>query len=153
MPTEQEEKTPGQNDFGYMEELSKAYAEAFAGRLAGKNRSLSEEKRAAIAKMQAEISRDAGRIAVASREEEKKELARILKESAEEVLRVIGCDEEPNFVRDPVPMPSIAALLSRATLLANRCLNLLLRHREAEARPVFLILSELSALYAFAAIS
>ena len=150
---EKEEKNSQDNPFGYMEELSKAYKQAFAERIAGKKRLLSEEKRSAIAEMQGEISRAAGRIAVLSSENRKKELARMVKESAEETLRALDFDREPIFAADALPGPSAGVLLSRATLLANRCLNLLVRHTETEPRTIFLILSELSALYAFAAIN
>ena len=149
---DRKDKISEENGFGYMEELSAAYAKAFRKRLAGKTRVLSEEKRAAIAEMQSEISRAAGRIAILSADEEKRELARMIKESAEETLRLLESDEIA-FTADPTRMPSLSALLSRATLLANRCLNLLVRHAEADERIALQILSELSALYAIAAIN
>ena len=77
----------------------------------------------------------------------------MLKESAEETLGAIGFTEEPDFSPDPTRGMTVPALLSRATLLANRCLNLLIRHGEGETRLFYLIISELSVLYAFAAIN
>ena len=134
-----------------MEELSEAYQAAFAKRLAIGQSSLSEEKRTAIIRMQLELSRTAGKLALAFRSEEKKELARMIKESAEETLRALHYDEEEVFSADPItPLPP-AVLLARAVMHANRSLNLLLRHKEADQRIFDLILSELSAIYAIAA--
>lgn len=139
--------------FSYMEELSKAYKEAFAKRLAGRAPCLNEEKRELLIKMQLEISRAAGKLALALSSEEKKELARMIKESAEETLRALAYDEEETFFADPInPLPP-SLLLSRAVLLANRSLNLLVRHTRFDETPIFLVLSELSALYALAAIN
>ncbi|MBQ7712353.1 MAG: hypothetical protein IJT69_00905 [Clostridia bacterium] len=146
-----EEKKPAENEGGYMEELSKAYAEAFRKRLAGNTRILPEEKRVAIAEMQRELSRTAGKLALLSPTNEKKELARMLKESAEETLSLLETEE--SFVADPAKAASLSALLTRATMLGNRCLNLLVRHTRSDERLVHLILSELSVLYAFAAIN
>lgn len=147
-----ERETPETGENGYMEELSKAYAEAFRKRLAGKSRSLSEEKRTAIGEMQSELSRAAGRIALGMADSEKKELARMLKESAEEMLSLLETDEIA-FVADPERTPPLSATLVHATMLANRSLNLLIRHTQADERLMFLVLSELSALYALAAIN
>ena len=137
----------------YMEELSAAYREAFAKRLAKKPNELSEEKRGAIVKMQLELSRTAGKLALAFRIEEKKELARMIKESAEETLRALAYDEEETFAADPVTPEPPALLLTRAVMLGNRCLNLLVRHNECNERLFYLVSSELSALYALAAIN
>ena len=152
MPNDRQENGCDKNEFGYMEELSRAYAEAFQKRIAGKNRALPEEKRDAVARLQGEISRTAGRITMLSSDERKKELARMVKESAEEVLRALDV-QEVAFHADPLQTPPFSALLSQATLHANRCLNLLVRHTEADERVTFLILSELSALYGIAAIN
>ena len=136
----------------YMEELSVAYQRAFAERLAKSRCPLSEEKRAAILEMQLELSRAAGKLALAFGEESKKELARMIKESAEETLRALSYDEEEAFAADPLAPPSPSALLCRAVLLGNRCLNLLVRHAACDMKLFCLISSELSALYALAAI-
>ena len=151
---EKEEQTFTEDkDLGYMEELSKAYREAFAKRLSCHGKELSEEKRNAILRMQTELSRIAGKLAIAFHAEEKKELARMIKESAEETLRVLCYDEEETFSADPItPLPP-AVLLSRAVMLTNRCLNLILRHTTCDERLFQLILSEISALYAIAAIN
>jgi len=152
MAMDREEKTTEESGFDYMEGLSKAYEAAFQKRLRGRERTLSDEKSAAIGTMQGEISRTAGRIAVLSADDAKKELARMIKESAEEILRLLD-KQEVDFSADPTDSPPISALLSRATLLANRCLNLLVRHGEADERLFYLTMSELSALYAIAAIN
>jgi len=152
MAIDRDEKTSKESGFEYMEGLSRAYEEAFRKRLEGKTHALEGEKRAALCRMQGEISRTAGRIAILSSENEKKELARMVKESAEEILRLLD-SEEIAFSADPTQTPPISALLSRTTLLANRCLNLIVRHRETDERLFFLITSELSALYAIAAIN
>lgn len=152
MATDRESEKPEESGFEYMEGLSKAYAEAFRKRLAGKSLALPEEKRAVITEMQREISRAAGRVAILSAEDAKKELARMIKESAEEILGLTE-SEEITFSADPPNAPPLAALLARATLLANRCLNLVVRHAEATPRIFSLIVSELSALYAIAAIN
>ena len=151
---ETERNTPAETkDLGYMEELSKAYREAFAKRLSARRKELSEEARGAIMRMQADLSRIAGKLALSFRAEEKKELARMIKESAEETLRALVYDEEERFAADPAdPLPP-AVLFSRAVILANRCLNLILRHKECDERLFQLILSEISALYAIAAIN
>ena len=150
--TENEEQNEQKNDFEYMEALSKAYEEAFAKRLKKAVR-LPEEKRNLIAKMQAEID---GLLALLSRtmhSDVRKELASMVRESATEVLRRLSEEEKPAAAAGSLPNLPLTALLPRATLLANRSLNLLVRHGEATDRTAFLILSELSALYALAAIS
>ena len=153
MANEDPKKTNEEEDFGYMVELSKAYQEAFSKRIAGKKNPLSEEKRALLATMQGELSRTGGKVALALREEEKKELARMLKESAEEFLRALAWEEEPDFTPDPYVLKPLPFLLARATLLANRSLNLLIRHGECDDKLFRLVTSELSALYAIAALN
>ena len=153
MQSNKEDNPNRDGSLAYMEELSKAYEEAFAKRLTVKRNRLPEEKRNAIGEMQAEISRIAGKIALLSTVDEKKELARMVKESAEETLRAIEYEAEPAFTADPTTPTPPALLLARATLLSNRCLNLTVRHTDFDAKVAFLLLSELSALYAFAAIN
>ena len=152
MSEKEKEEARATAPLDYMEELSEAYKAAFARRLAKGQSSLSEEKRRAIVRMQLELSRAAGKLALAFRSEEKKELARMIKESAEEALRAVNYDEEEVFSADPItPLPP-AVLLTRAVMCANRSLNLLLRHRETDQKIFDLILSEISAIYAIAAI-
>ena len=153
MEKDDPKRTKEEEGFGYMEELSKAYREAFSKRLASKKDILSEEKRALLTSMQGEISLAGGKIALAVREEEKKELARMLKESAEECLGVLAGEEEPRFLPDPYAAKPLSFLLARATLLANRALNLLVRHGTCDDKLFRLITSELSALYAIAALN
>ena len=151
----QEEERPisDENPFEYMEALSKAYGEALSKRLHRGECDLSEEKRAALIKMQLDLSRSGGRLAVIFAQEEKKELSRMIKESAEESLRYLRYDEEEVFETDPFASLSPAAILSHAVLLANRSLNLLIRHTLSDEKPVRLVLSELSAIYALAALN
>ena len=141
------------NNFEYMEELSKAYREAFAKRLIQRQTTLPEEKRDAICKMQTELTHIVEVLSRTMHSEIRKELAAMARESAEEFLRLLSDGKEQ--VRTPGSMPNLplTAVLPRATLLANRSLNLLVRHSEPPDRMIFLILSELSALYALAAIS
>ena len=149
--SDRSDETPAESGNDYMEELSKAYREAFRKRLASTAHSLPEEKRAALGEMQSELSRTAGKIALLSPSGEKKELACMLKESAEEILSLL--ETEISFTADPEETPPLSAMLTRATMLANRCLNLTVRHTRSNERIVHLLLSELSALYAFAAIN
>lgn len=144
---------PEKDEFEYMEQLSKAYREAFAKRLIKKQSAFPEEKRAALSKMQAEEHRLAGMIAGGLSTEESRELAEMIKESASECLALLSFDENTVLPIPDLSTPHPARLLSRAVILANRCLNLLTRHTEGEPRLIFLILSELSALYALAAIN
>ena len=141
-----EDPSAKESDFGYMEELSKAYEAALAKRLT--RPSLPEEKRAAVASMQREISEAAERVYPSAQSEEKKELLTMLKESAHECLTLLEAENLPSV---PSRVPD-AFLLSRAVILANRTLNLLVRHTKETSPLVFIILSELSALYALAAI-
>ncbi len=150
---EEEKHTAGTAPFDYMEALSKAYGEAFSKRLRKTDADLSEEKRAALVKMQLDLSRSGGRLAVIFAQEEKKELSRMIKESAEESLRYLRYDEEEVFETDPFASLPPAAILSHAVLLANRSLNLLIRHTLSDEKPVRLVLSELSAIYALAALN
>ena len=136
-----------QNDFGYMEELSKAYEATFAKRLA-RPYGLEEEKRELIAAMQSEIKCAAERAYASARSEESKELLLMLRESAEECLHVLSLEE---MSKSKTNVPD-GALLSHALILANRSYNLLLRHTRECSPLTMLILSELSALYALAAI-
>ena len=151
----QEEKNNEEKEesFPYMEKLSQAYAEAFAKRLRHSEEPLPQEKRELIVKMQCEISRTAGKLAVATAREERKELSRMIKESAEETLRVLRYDEEEPFGSDSLAALPPSLLLARAVLLANRCLNLLIRHTGTDTKLLPLVLSELSAIYALAAIN
>ena len=135
------------NDFGYMEELSKAYESALAKRLT-RPYGLNEEKREIIAAMQSEIKYAAERTYPASGSEERKELLLMLRESAEECLHALSAEEK---VPSKQSVPD-AALLSHALMLANRSYNLLLRHTKECSPLSMLVLSELSALYALAAI-
>lgn len=149
---ENEEQNKQKEDFSYMEALSKAYEEAFAKRLKRSLR-LSEEKRDLVVEMQREID---GLLALLSRtmhSDVRKELASMIRESSSEILHLISEDgTDAATASAPSNLP-LTALLPRATLLANRSLNLLIRHGENTDRIVLLILSELSALYALAAIS
>ena len=70
----------------------------------------------------------------------------MIAESAEECLRLIGKKGESE---ETSPAPT----LPRAVLLANRSFNLLIRHTREQSPLTSLILSELSALYALAAIN
>ena len=152
MTEKDREKEQGRDPFGYMEELSEAYREAFAKRLA-KSKPLADEKRDFVIKAQLDLSRTAGKLAVAFTRQEKKELARMMKESAEEILRVLAYDEEEIFAVGPLVDPPVELLLSRAVLLANRSLNACVRHAECDLKLFSLITSELSAIYALAALS
>ena len=153
MPERKDAAPQGETTQDYMEELSAAYREAFAKRLAKRGHDLPDEKRNLIFKMQTELSRAAGKLAVSFRAEEKKELARMIKESAEETLRALRYDEEESFSADPATPEPPAVILTRAVMLANRCLNLLVRHNDCSERLFYLVSSELSALYALAAIN
>ena len=150
MGKDQEART--EDTFGYMEELSKAYKEAFAKRLAKNQASLPEEKRDAIAKMQGEIAACAAEIGAAA-PPVKKEFAAMIKESAEEVLHLLSESETPLPTQEEAASRPLSYLLTQCVILANRSLNLLTRHTENADRIVFVILSELSALYALAAIN
>ena len=103
--------------------------------------------------MQLEVSRLAGKLALAYSDESKKELARMVKESAEETLRALSYDDEETFAADPNEQPTPSALCCRAVLLCNRCLNLTVRHTACDWKLFCLLSSELSALYALAAIN
>ena len=150
---EKEEQSKTESTFGYMEELSKAYREAFAKRLAQRKPVLPEEKRDAIARMQADLSVVADFARRKTNTNEQKELLSMVGESAQEVLRLL-CIEQTQFSpsKDVSSFP-VSALLMRGVMLGNRSLNLLVRHGEADGQLAFLILSELSALYALAAIN
>ena len=149
---ENEEQNKQKEDFSYMEALSKAYEEAFAKRLKRSLR-LSEEKRDLVVEMQREIDGLLGLLSRTMHSDVRKELASMIRESASEILHLISEDgTDAATANAPSNLP-LTALLPRATLLANRSLNLLIRHGENTDRIVLLILSELSALYALAAIS
>lgn len=149
----EEKENERKDPFSYMEKLSQAYEEAFSKRLKKVSPPFSPEKRELLVKMQCEISRIAGKLAVATGQEEKKELARMIKESAEESLRALRYDEEEPFGTDDLAMLPPALLSARAVLLANRSLNLVVRHTTCDAKLFPLLCSELSALYALAAIN
>ena len=142
------EKHP-ESDFGYMDELSRAYEAAFAKRL--KKNELSNEKRELLFKMQTELISVAEEVREKEGSEERKELALMLFESARECARLYG--EESAGINEKKEGVPRAVLLARAVLLCNRSLNLLLRHEDGKEKGVLLILSELSALYALAAIN
>lgn len=147
----EKENKESTNPFAYMEELSKAYREAFLKRLAKAQNPLSEEKCAALCSFQQEIAGLAEAAASTFDDLQKKELAAMAKESAEECLRLLGKKEEKRTTEQKAG--TVSNLLSRAVLLANRSLNLVVRHAEFDDKTAFLILSELSALYAIAAIN
>lgn len=145
-PFEKEEPA----DFGYMNELLKAYNESLRKKKA--QNELSDEKKAYIASAERRVKEIASSIAARAPLAEIKELAFMAKESAEGCLNVIG-EEDPSEEkpRDYANFP-LPALLSRAVLLANRALNALVRNGRGNDRAISLILSQLSALYAIAAI-
>ena len=143
---EKEKTSETSSDFGYMEQLSKAYEAAFSERR--KASDLPEEKRELLLKMQHEIALTAKSAALSFGDPAKKELALMVKESAEEILAALSSDELPSSQSGAMP----ESALSRAVLLANRSLNLLLRHNRCIRSETMLVLSELSALYALAAI-
>lgn len=136
----------------YMEELSRAYREAFRKRLEKGDVTLSPEKREGIARMQWEIARIAERLRRFLDGEEKKELCQTIGESAEEILTYLRYREEDALPTTRLPAERANEMLIRCVLLANRSLTLLLRHTRADERLVFLVLSETSALYALASI-
>ena len=142
-----------EDNFEYMEELSKAYREAFAKRIAEHKPELSEEKRNALTAMQWELARGAALLRRAFPTSEKQELAAMLKESAEECLRLLGYTESEVFSAADLTSLPLAAILTRAVMLANRSLNFAVRHAGASSQLQILILSELSVLYALAAIN
>ena len=148
---ENEEQNKQKDNFEYMEALSKAYEEAFAKRLKKPSR-LPEEKRDLIVKMQWEIDGLLALLCRAMHSDARKELGSMIRESATEVLRLLSAENAEDNARTLPNLP-LTALLPRATLLANRSLNLLIRHGDTAEQMTFLILSELSALYALAAIS
>lgn len=132
------------SDLGYMEELSRAYAAALKRRLERSTLpSLPEEKVALLLSLQREIWSAAASLLPYCKSEERRELTLLLRESAEECITLCA-GETPKEVGNTT--------LSRAVLAANRALNLLIRHRDGQDRLLYLILSELSALYALAAI-
>lgn len=145
--SEEDKKKEVVDDFGYMEELSRAYRDALTKRIAPRP-VLPEEKKEAISAMQREIKETAERAFRSETREERRELALMIKESAEEALELLGESGVP--ISEKVPA---ARALARAVMLANRSLNLLVRHAKEQSPLLSLILSELSALYALAAIN
>lgn len=139
--TESEEPT---SDFSYMAKLSEAYKRAFAER---KPFALDEEKRLYIAKMQRETAEIARTLAGYFEREEKKELALMLQKSASDAVLLLG---ECEACAEDTARPA-ASLLTRAVLLANRSLNAL-SEAKAAGKLYHCVLSEISALYALAAI-
>lgn len=149
---EKDAETKTEDTFGYMEQLSKAYKEAFAKRIARKDAIVPEEKRDAIINMQEEIAACAAEIGAAV-PPVKKEFVAMIKESAEEVLHLLSKGEKTLLTQEKAASRPLSYLLTQCVILANRSLNLLTRHTENADRIVFVILSELSALYALAAIN
>ena len=143
---DEEKENASEDNFGYMEQLARAYREALTKRLTGRP-SLSDEKKGLLAAMQREIKGIAWRVYQAEKREERRELSLMVTESAEECLRLL--EEEGGEGAEVRPAP----LLARAVLLANRCLNLLIRHARETSLLTTLVMSELSALYALAAIN
>ncbi|MCR4726568.1 MAG: hypothetical protein K5753_05055 [Clostridia bacterium] len=142
-----EEKT----DFGYMNEMLKAYRESLATRKA--ERELSEEKKAYVGSAECRVKELCAAIAGRARIPEIKELALMAKESAERCLKEIGEAERAETGErafGDYPLPS---LLSRCVLLLNRALNALVRNGSGNEKAITLLFSQLSALYAIATIS
>ena len=142
---EKDRESERADDFGYMEELSRAYREALTRRITSRESSISEEKRDLLGTIQREILYIAESTAREERGEARRELALMIRESAEECLRALSIEAKG----ESATLPS----LSRAVLLANRALNLLIRHAREESKLTTFVLSELSALYALAAIN
>ena len=142
-----DEEKEAYSDFGYMEELSRAYREALAKRIVRASE-LPDEKKEAIAAMQREIKEIGERVLHGEVREERRELSLMIKESAEEMLNVLGKSEGT-----PAETVPAERALARAVMLANRSLNLLVRHAKEQSQLLNLIFSELSALYALAAIN
>ena len=135
-----------EDNFGYMEELARAYRETLTKRLTGQP-ALEGEKRDALAAMQRELREIAKRAYKAEKREERRELSLMIAESAEECLRLLGTPNETPVGDSPAPT------LPRAVVIANRSLNILIRHTREGSLLTNLVLSELSALYALAAIN
>ena len=140
-----------EENFDYMEKLSEAYASAFAKRIAETAPPIPEEKRDLLVKMQREIAQISEAILPACKGEERKELTLMIRESAEEILTLFGAEREA--AKRPYASLPPALLLPRGVLLANRSLNAIIRHSKTDQRLLPLLLSELSAFYALAAIS
>ena len=141
-----EEKT----DFGYMNDLLKAYEETLAKKKA--KRELSEEKKNYVASAEKRVKEICAAVAERAPLAEVKELSLMAKESAEQCLRAIGeTEDEESRTRDYANYP-LPSLLARCVLLANRALNTLVRNGRGCEKEITLILSQLSALYAIAAI-
>ncbi|HCU56184.1 MAG TPA: hypothetical protein DIC18_02480 [Clostridiales bacterium] len=149
--TDNQRGESAENSFAYMEELSKAYTAAFAKRIKNSACPLSEEKKQLLLELQSEIARIATKVTASCRTEEQKELSSMIKESAEEAIGYIW-EKQPERPEEETPFLPAALLLSRAVILANRSLNLLIRHTMYDEKLFALFLSELSALYALAAI-
>jgi len=148
----EEKEDRAEAPFAYMEELSRAYQEAFLKRLEKKECELSPEKREYLLHLQWELSRAASRLSRLFVREEKKELSHMVIESADEILTKLQFREESPLPLNRFPSQRVEEILIRSVLLANRSLNLLLRHGQSEDRFIFLVLSEISALYAIASI-
>lgn len=139
------------SDFGYMNEMLKAYRESLAAKRAEKE--LSEEKKTFVASAERRVKQLCAAIAGRAALSEIKELAFMAKESADRFLKEIGeTEDRESSAREfgDYPLPS---LLSRCVLLANRALNAFVRHGKGNEKAITLLLSQLSALYAIAAIS
>jgi len=142
---ETEKKAPypeEESDFGYLAKLSEAYKRAQAER---RKLELNDEKRAYLAEMQRELASMGRALFGYFEREEKKELALFLYKNAEDVLRAIDAEAETASLPESTEIPFV-----RALLLANRSLDAL-RGRGGYGDLTHMILAELSALYALAA--
>ncbi len=134
-----------ETDFSYLAKLSQAYKEAQEER---RKTRFPEEKRTYLYAMQAELI-EIGRFLLHYFERaEKKELATMLLESAEQVFHAIReeGDKDESFRIEEAN----DALLTRAVLLANRSLRLI---GAGQCDLFRRISAEISALYALAAIA
>lgn len=137
------------SDFGYMNDLLKAYHETLAEKKA-KESALTSERKERVGESQKEIRSICKELLTRGAEAERKELVLTAKESAEECLGALSIDLEEKENR--YARYATSKLLSRCVLLCNRDLNLLIRHGIKSSRLIFLILSELSAFFSIAAI-
>ena len=149
-PSEEAYREEEPTDFGYMDTLLKAYGESMAKRK--EKQALSEEKRAFVASAERRVKEICASLAARASVAEIKELSLMAKESAEQCLTLIGEDEKiEDTARDYARYPA-SDLLSRCVLLTNRALNVLVRGENGNDRAIRLLFSQISALYAIAAI-
>lgn len=130
-----------EDDYSYLTKLSEAYKRAQAER---RKLELNDEKRAYLAEMQRELAAIGHSLLHYFEREEKKELAAYLFRNAESILRTIGEDSAVTERDEIPPFP-------RAILLANRSLDAL-SGAGGYGDLTHMILAELSALYALAAL-